>query len=147
MKQVSGLLIVGLLAAVVAAQVPGGNDHVPPLGPPIPPSRDFPLPSPPSGRDGILARWTGRWNVEFANGVHQVHELREDMTATAQNPAVNWSSHGTIEFQGNSVTITYVDDRVERWTPVGDRMVVEHWFPAPRIPVKPPVLGIGDRAE
>lgn len=94
-----------------------------------------------------FARWTGRWNVEFSNGVHQVHELRKDHTAAVRNVARNWSSHGRIELQGNRLIITYVDDRVERWTPVGGRMVVEHWFRASRLPITPPVLGIGERAN
>jgi hypothetical protein len=42
--------------------------------------------------------------------------------------------------------ITFNDDRVERWTAVGDRFVVEHWFPASRVPVVAPVLGIAERA-
>jgi hypothetical protein len=58
-----------------------------------------------------------------------------------------WSSRGRVELKGESVTITYRDDRVERWTPVGDRMVVEHWYPASKVPVIAPVLGIGERIK
>jgi hypothetical protein len=39
------------------------------------------------------------------------------------------------------------DDRVERWTAVGQRMVVEHWFPAAQFPSGTPVLGIAEWAK
>jgi hypothetical protein len=40
-----------------------------------------------------------------------------------------------------------VDDRLERWTLVSKRMVVEHWFPASQVPVATPVLGIAERSQ
>jgi hypothetical protein len=36
------------------------------------------------------------------------------------------------------------DDRLERWTPVGKRMVVENWYPGSRVPVATAVLGIAE---
>ena len=38
------------------------------------------------------------------------------------------------------------DGRVERWTPVGRRMVVEHWASVDQM-TGPPVKGIADDAE
>ena len=174
MKQLVGLLIVGLLGTAVVAQDPlpvgtapprqprfgpkpkltrpsrgVGGRRVPPSPPKFGGSIRLPLHrSPPGIRPADrLSKWKGRWNVEFANGVHQVYELRKDKTATVKTHG--WLSQGRIQFQfdGKSVTITYRDNRVERWTPVGNRMVVEHWFPASQIPKSAPVLGIGERAK
>jgi hypothetical protein len=51
------------------------------------------------------------------------------------------------DFESGSFWIRFEDDRVERWTPVANRMVVEHWFPGSQIAVAKPVLGIADRAQ
>ncbi len=40
--------------------------------------------------------------------------------------------------------IKFDDDRIERWTPVGKRYVVEHWFPSSQYRKTPPVLGIAE---
>jgi hypothetical protein len=54
---------------------------------------------------------------------------------------------GMAVVKGGSVVITWNDDRVERWTPVGKRYVVEHWFPAAQVPVATPVLGNAERTD
>ena len=146
MKHVVGLLIVGLLSTMMVAH--GPLRAYPALPPKAPENLRGSAPSPPGIKPADrLSKWKGHWNVEFANGVRQVHELRSDYTATVK--ARNWSSRGRVQFQfdGKSVTITYRDNRVERWTPVGNQMVVEHWFPASRLPKTAPVLGIGERAK
>ncbi len=51
---------------------------------------------------------------------------------------------GKAEVKDGSVVIVYQDDRVERWTPVGKRMVVEHWYPGAQFPSGTPVLGIAE---
>lgn len=86
----------------------------------------------------------GRWNVEFANGVTEVCEVREDGTALVVEP--RRTSGGQAAVRGGSVVIVYDDERVERWTPVRQRAVVEHWFPASEFPSERPVLGIAERA-
>jgi hypothetical protein len=139
MNKLVGLTVVALLGVAIAAHAPVPAAQ--PLGPQL--GRH-----PPGIKSADrLSPWIGRWNVEFANGIQQVHELRNDYTATVKSDTLNWSSRGRIERDGKSVTITYRDDRVERWTPVGDRMVVEHWYPASRLPITAPVLGIGERAK
>jgi hypothetical protein len=50
------------------------------------------------------------------------------------------------EVKGGTVVIPLNHNRVERWTPVGNRCVVEHWFPSSQVPVVAPVLGIAERA-
>ncbi len=87
----------------------------------------------------------GKWRVEFANGVIETCEVNHDGEASVTEPAR--SSPGMAEPQGRSAVITYSDDRVERWTKVGERYLVEHWFPGSRIPTVDPVLGIAERAR
>jgi hypothetical protein len=82
----------------------------------------------------------GRWNIAFANGVHQACEVDEDGTAFAVEP--RRASPGKAEVKGQSVTMVFQDNRVERWTPVAQTMIVEHWCPAAQYPSGTPVLGI-----
>jgi hypothetical protein len=86
----------------------------------------------------------GRWQVEFANGVVETCEIHGDGTATVVEP--QRSSGGNIVREERTLVITFADDRIERWTPIGRRIVVEHWYPAASFPRADPVLGIADRA-
>jgi hypothetical protein len=92
-----------------------------------------------------LAAFKGKWNVEFTNGVKEVCRIRTDRTASVAEPLR--TSSGKVEVKDGSVVIVYQDDRVERWTPVGQRMVVEHWHPGAPFPTGTPVLGIADGAR
>jgi hypothetical protein len=86
----------------------------------------------------------GKWNVEFTNGVTEVCSIGNGGEATAMEPQRR--SNGMAVGKESSVVITFNDDRVERWTPVGKRFVVEHWFPGSRLPTVTPVFGIAERA-
>jgi hypothetical protein len=86
----------------------------------------------------------GRWTVRFANGVVQTCEVREDGTASVREP--RRSSAGKAEARGGAIVITFRDDRLERWTVRGKRVVVEHWFPASQYPSGPRVLGVATRS-
>jgi hypothetical protein len=118
------------LAALVAAAV---------LGLLPAPGADEPRPAPDSGLP------VGRWRVEFANGVAQVCDVREDGTAWVTEP--QRSAEGKAAVRGGAVVLVFADDRTERWAPVGKRFVVEHWFPASALPTVPPVLGIAERTQ
>jgi hypothetical protein len=90
----------------------------------------------------------GEWKVEFANGVTQlcdVFTFDGERHATVEEPQRR--SRGRVEVSGGSVVMTFNDDRIERWTQVGDRFVVEHWFPGSRRATATPVLGIAERAR
>jgi hypothetical protein len=137
MNKLIGLIIATPLGIVIAAHAPLPAGQT--FGSQLPPREISPA--------DRVSPWVGRWNVEFANGIHEVHELRQDYTVTVRNIAQNWSCQGRIEFDDMKVTIAYDNDRLERWTPVGDRMVVEHWHPASQLPIKPPLLGIANREE
>jgi hypothetical protein len=100
----------------------------------------------------------GTWEVEFANGVKETCEIKNDGTASVVEPARSAAGKATIA--DRSFVIAFEDNRVERWTPIGNRMIVEHWVssavsrrvdePAGQdlrilIPTSAPVLGIGER--
>ncbi len=85
----------------------------------------------------------GEWSVEFANGVVETCEIRKDGTATESEPLRK--SDGKAVDKDGAIVIVFDDDRTERWTPVGKRMVVEHWYPSSKFPCGTPVRGIADR--
>jgi hypothetical protein len=87
----------------------------------------------------------GKWGVEFSNGVVERVEVRRDGTSTVSEPAR--TSDGKVTALQGTFLVVYDDDRVERWTPVGKRVVVEHWFPAAQFPNGTPVRGIADAAD
>ena len=87
----------------------------------------------------------GRWSLEFTNGVKEASEIREDGSASVVEPRRTSSGKGAAN--GGAFVITFEDDRVERWTPVGLWMVVEHWASASEFPSGKPVLGIAERVR
>lgn len=87
----------------------------------------------------------GKWNVEFTNGVVQKVEIKKDATATVTEPAR--AADGKVTSLQGTFLLVCDDDRIERWTPVGKRMVVEHWFPANQFPAGTPVRGIADMTD
>jgi len=106
-----------------------------------PPSWADPPPRPtPAPQAGPLA---GRWVVEFANGVAELCEIGQDGAASVAEP--RRSSGGKVTARDGAAVVVYDDDRVERWTPVGRRAVVEHWYPGSTFPSGAPVLGIARR--
>jgi hypothetical protein len=86
----------------------------------------------------------GLWRIEFTNGVVESCDIQRDGTAVVNEAAR--SSRGRAATDG-AVMVRFDDDRIERWTPVGKRYVVEHWFPASQFPPAAPVLGIAERDE
>src|SRR5262249_32942906 len=95
-------------------------------------------------RSSETAWAVGKWRVEFTNGVTEVCVVGRGGVAIVHEPLRR--ARGKAEVSGNSVVLTFHDDRVERWTPVGQRFVVEHWFPGSQFPGAVPVLGIAERA-
>jgi hypothetical protein len=84
----------------------------------------------------------GRWSVEFADGSVEACEICADGTASVSEP--ERSSTGKAKLHDGNLVLVFNDDRTERWTAVGKRFVVEHWFPASRLPPVTPVLGIAE---
>ena len=87
----------------------------------------------------------GRWTVQFANGVVEECEIRKDGPAGVAEPLR--IAGGRAKADGAAVAIVFDDDRVERWTTVGQKAVVEHWYPAAQYPQGTPVLGIAERVR
>jgi hypothetical protein len=101
-----------------------------------------PLPNP---RGGPAALPVGKWKVAFANGVNQTCEVRKDGTASVVEPLR--ASSGKAAVRDGAAVLTFDDDRVEWWSRVGQRFVVEHWFPGSQFPAGAPVLGIAERVR
>ena len=124
------LLPVALLGViVVVAQTTRGD-------PPRPAAREA---GPPA-----VGLPVGKWKVEFANGVKEGYHIGNGGEFNVEQPERR--AHGVAEARGGAVVFRSHDDRIERWTPVGNRYVVEHWFPASQVPIATPVLGIAERA-
>jgi hypothetical protein len=83
--------------------------------------------------------------VTFSNGVIESCEVRSDGSASESETLR--SSEGKVSQQAGAIVVTFADDRVERWTAVDKRMVVEHWFPATAYPAGERVVGIADRVQ
>ena len=84
----------------------------------------------------------GKWSVEFSNGVVEKVEIKKDGTASVSEPAR--ASDGKVTALAGSYLFVCEDGRIERWTPVGKRMVVEHWASIDQMSNGPPVKGIAD---
>jgi hypothetical protein len=97
-----------------------------------------------SPRTPAIAMPVGKWSVTFANGVTQTCEIGGGGTASVVEPLRN--SNGKTLIQGGTAKLIFQDDRVERWTPVGNRFVVEHWAASTGFPTATPVLGIAEKA-
>jgi hypothetical protein len=87
----------------------------------------------------------GKWRIEFSNLV--VENCNVGSTGQAFVSEPRRSAFGTAEMRSETVVIKFVDDRLERWTPVGSRYVVEHWCPASQLPTSTPVLGIAEQIK
>jgi hypothetical protein len=102
-------------------------------------------PPEPAKNPDVDTKFVGRWMVTFENGVIESCEVRSDGKASESETLR--SSDGQVTPQGRSIVITFADDRVERWTAVEKRMVVEHWCPAAAFPAGNRVIGIADRVQ
>lgn len=110
-----------------------------------------PAPADAKNPERAVALPVGKWTVEFTNGVVETVEVRADGTASVVEP-LRTSAGKAVAQAGQAAApgtavLTFEDDRTERWTPVGRRFVVEHWFPASRLPTATPVLGIAEAAK
>jgi hypothetical protein len=99
----------------------------------------------PSG-EGADNAWVGKWTVAFANGVVETCDFDKDGKANVVEP--RRSTPGKVRQTTNGVLeLVFDDDRIERWTKIGRRIVVEHWPSSDQFPGQPPVLGIGEKGS
>ena len=88
-------------------------------------------------------RYQGAWRIDFTNGVSETCTIERSGKAELKEPLRK--AKGQLEENERGVSIImFDDDRIERWTPVGKRYIVEHWFPGSQYPKAPPVLGIAE---
>jgi hypothetical protein len=86
----------------------------------------------------------GTWKVEYANEVTEACNFKKDGTTAVIEPV---RIAGKAVVNGGSIVIVFDNGRVQRWTPVGARYVVEHWFPGSQFPtVTHGTQGIAERA-
>lgn len=97
------------------------------------------------GLQPVDEAFVGRWNVEYANGVAETCELVKEGTATSVEPKRNSLGKARNAMKG-VVVLVFDDDRIERWTRIGQRIVVEHWPSSNQFPSGSPILGIAERA-
>jgi hypothetical protein len=104
-----------------------------------------PLPGP-ATRPAAAGKFpTGKWNMVKAGGVYGTYSFRADGT-------VEWIERdrkavGKMSVKDGLVVITYPDDRIERLTPSGSRLVVEHWFPSSGYPTAFPNFAFAEKAK
>ena len=97
------------------------------------------------GPQPIDDAFVGQWTVEFANGVVETCDLVKEGTANVVE--LKRSCPGKVRHVANGVVeLVFDDGRMEHWTKVGQRMVVEHWASSDQFPSGTPVLGIAERA-
>ena len=48
---------------------------------------------------------------------------------------------------GRSVMMVFENGRVQRWTRVGKRFAVEHWFPGSQLAASPGTRGLAERTH
>jgi hypothetical protein len=111
--------------------------------PPVLPATNDPVPE--IKIAAAVALPVGWWKVEFANGVVERCKIDKDGNASVFEPKRIAGGKATVK-EGTVVIISQ-DDRVERWTPVGQRVVVEHWYRGAQFPSGTPVLGIAEKMQ
>src|SRR6188472_3314150 len=73
------------------------------------------VPAKDNSRESVLP--VGTWKVEFANGVVEECRIGNGGEAYVEEPRRR--SGGNAVVQEGALVVTFHDDRVERWTPVG----------------------------
>lgn len=104
-------------------------------------------PSAPSKEDrGRPLIPAGTWKIKFSNGVVEKCTVHPDGTASVVEPLRSSAGKPNWE-ETESFVIVFADDRTERWTTVGNKIIVEHWYPSSRFPNGDRVLGIAKKVR
>ena len=90
-----------------------------------------------------VAMPVGTWHIEFSNGVKEVCQIDKEGAASLVEP--KRETDGKAAVKGSVILVVFRDDRVERWTPVGQKMVVERWPAIADYQAGKPILGIAER--
>jgi len=85
----------------------------------------------------------GEWKVTFSDKVTGMWTIKQDEAHSIIKDKRHFAKKPTV--QNGAVVIRFDDDHVERWTPVGQQMVVEHWSSADKFPSERALLGIAEQ--
>lgn len=100
-------------------------------------------PAPP--RVGRLVLPTGKWQFVNAQGPFGTYEFRANGTVLWTEKARR--AIGKCTVKDGSILIVYEDDRTERLTPCGPRLLVEHWSPSSSYPAGYPGFAYAEKAK
>jgi RNA polymerase sigma factor (sigma-70 family) len=84
----------------------------------------------------------GRWHLEFSNGEKTICEIGKNGIAVRGDKKID----GRAAVKGGVTIIVFRDEQILRWTPVGQKMVVEHWANSTHYQSIRPTLGIAERS-
>lgn len=88
---------------------------------------------------------SGKWRVEYANGITEVCTVNKEGGAVVTDPV---RIVGRAAASGNAILFLFENGRAQRRTPIGKRFVVEHWFPGDKFPTTAAsTLGIAEPAQ
>ena len=90
----------------------------------------------------------GGWRVTYTTGNVRQYRIDPDGSLSWTSDAVQGVVHGRVQRAGKEVLIDDGKGAVERLTLAGERLFVEHFFPAERFPNNPPrIMAVGTRAR
>lgn len=91
----------------------------------------------------LLQFLQGTWSVTYTNGAKRTYTIESDGGVAFEEEQI------LGEFAGGGYLLLEFDDgKLERITPAGSRLLVEHFDPRNRFPNHPPThIGIGVRIE
>jgi len=78
----------------------------------------------------------GKWQMILGTDVVGTYDFRPDGTVFWKQKARQAIAKVTL--RDGVILIVYPDDRTERMTPSGSRLIIEHWFPSSLYPSKFP---------
>src|SRR5258706_1428211 len=86
---------------------------------------------------GDASAYLGKWKIRYTSNVHKTYVIN-------RTGSVEWTEESRTG-KLNGGLLEFDDGRLERITPVGDRLLVEHWTVKGSYPNEFPILGIAIR--
>ena len=91
----------------------------------------------------LLQFLPGTWSVTYTNGAKRTYTIERDGGVAFEEEQILGEFVG-----GDYLLLEFDDGKLERLTPAGSRLLVEHFNPRNRFPNHPPThIGIGVRVE
>jgi hypothetical protein len=83
--------------------------------------------------------YVGTWEVDYCNGVRRTYTIAADGVVHFREENKRGALGGGL--------LDLRDNNIEVVTPVGARLLIEHYHPKETYPKGPPILGIANRAR